>query len=435
MNTFYLKPTPRRGPTVLVRPLYRLVGWLGAAALALLGTALVLSGVLWFTLRPAPGEWTTTLRVAGMPITVGTASMVWFATTPWVAQQLGGHTLNSRGGPVALHWEASSQSLQMRCQPCAIRNPSWGDAVLRVDNIMVAIQRNGTQLHGSVRAGAVAAQWHGRLTPQGLVVDVDLPPTPVRDGYALFAADIPEVAQARIGGIFSLRATLRLPSGELTLLPQIKGMTVQGLGTEQWGSARSSCGMGLAPLELDRKSPLVRAVLAAEDQRFYEHPGFDLTQWAPALHSNQDGAAHLRGASTLSQQVAKLLVTGGERSPVRKLRELLYAVDMEQSLGKARILHLYLNNAPWGATICGAQAAAHTYFGKRANQLSPFEAAWLAAMLHNPTQEAKRWACTGEINLVRTQWVARAMRAKIGSNRLAAPRRPAKLVCAAAPPV
>ena len=56
----------------------------------------------------------------------------------------------------------------------------------------------------------------------------------------------------------------------------------------------------------------------------------------------------LRGASTLSQQVAKLLVTGGERSPVRKLRELLYAVEMEQTLGKARILRLYLDNAPWG---------------------------------------------------------------------------------------
>ena len=117
-------------------------------------------------------------------------------------------------------------------------------------------------------------------------------------------------------------------------------------------------------------------------------------------------AASLRGASTLSQQVAKLLVTGGERSPVRKLRELLYAVEMEQTLGKARILRLYLDNAPWGATICGARAAAHTYFNKRADQVTTDEAAWLAAMLHNPALEVRHWTDTGQINVKRTQWVA-----------------------------
>jgi membrane peptidoglycan carboxypeptidase len=108
-----------------------------------------------------------------------------------------------------------------------------------------------------------------------------------------------------------------------------------------------------------------------------------------ALHSNQR-TARLRGASTLSQQVAKLLVAGGERSPLRKLRELLYAVEMEQTLGKARILRLYLDNAPWGAGVCGAQAAAHTYFGTNANQLNKSQAAWLAAILRNPSVEVER---------------------------------------------
>ena len=172
---------------------------------------------------------------------------------------------------------------------------------------------------------------------------------------------------------------------------------MQGLGTEAWAQAQSQCSQGLpasakrATLRAD--SLLARAVLAAEDQRFYEHPGYDLVEMNKALRSNQDDrkrAQHpLRGASTLSQQVAKLLVTGGERSPVRKLRELLYAVEMEQTLGKARILHLYLSHAPWGATVCGAQAAAHTYFGKRADQLSAAQAVWLAAMLHNPALEAR----------------------------------------------
>ena len=153
--------------------------------------------------------------------------------------------------------------------------------------------------------------------------------------------------------------------------PQLEGFVVSGLGTEDWAQAQSQCNQSLPARYRDAavgpSSLLARAVLAAEDQRFYQHPGYDLREMTQALHHNQQEDATLRGASTLSQQVAKLLVTGGERSPVRKLRELLYAVEMEQTLGKARILRLYLNQAPWGATVCGAQAAAYTYFGKSAN--------------------------------------------------------------------
>jgi len=166
----------------------------------------------------------------------------------------------------------------------------------------------------------------------------------------------------------------------------------------------------MAQANVPGDSLLARAVLAAEDQRFYEHPGYDLLEMNQALRSNQAEDAALRGASTLSQQVAKLLVTGGERSPVRKLRELLYAVEMEQTLGKARILRLYLDHAPWGATVCGVQAAALTYFGKRADQLTAAQAVWLAAMLHNPVVEARNWKVTGQINQARAQWVAANLR-------------------------
>jgi membrane peptidoglycan carboxypeptidase len=197
-------------------------------------------------------------------------------------------------------------------------------------------------------------------------------------------------------------------------------MQVSGLGTEAWGTATSNCARGLPAGKLGADSLLARAVIAAEDQRFYEHYGYDLHEMTHALHTNQNEEAVLRGASTLTQQVAKLLVTGGERSPVRKLRELLYAVEMERTLGKARILRLYLEHAPWGATVCGAEAAAHAYFGRRADQLSAAQAVWLAAMLHNPAAEANRWRETGQINLARAQWVAgnlRPMR-KAQRNRL-----------------
>jgi membrane peptidoglycan carboxypeptidase len=196
--------------------------------------------------------------------------------------------------------------------------------------------------------------------------------------------------------------------------PQLEGFVVSGLGTEDWAQAQSQCSQSLPARYRDAavgpSSLLARAVLAAEDQRFYQHPGYDLREMTEALHHNQQEDATLRGASTLSQQVAKLLVTGGERSPVRKLRELLYAVEMEQTLGKARILRLYFNQAPWGATVCGAQAAAYTYFGKSATALSGAEAVWLAAMLHNPALEARRWQARGSINLERAQWVANSLR-------------------------
>ncbi len=110
-------------------------------------------------------------------------------------------------------------------------------------------------------------------------------------------------------------------------------------------------------------------------------------------------------------------MTGAERTPTRKLRELLYAVEMEQTLGKARILRLYLDSAPWGSGICGAEAAARQYFGIRARELDAGQAVWLAAMLHHPVMEADHWATTGRINVARAHWVANAMRPMPRSER------------------
>ncbi|MEO7392235.1 MAG: transglycosylase domain-containing protein [Ramlibacter sp.] len=76
----------------------------------------------------------------------------------------------------------------------------------------------------------------------------------------------------------------------------------------------------------------------------------------------------------------------------------------------ARSLRLYLDNAPWGARLCGAEAASDHYFGVRAHELTPGQASWLSAMLHNPTAEAQHWAQTGQINLARAQWVALGLR-------------------------
>lgn len=405
-----------------LRALYRLAYGVGVASAVLISLLLVLALVARSAIRPAPGSWATTVHIGPVPVEVGVPSLIWLGTTPWVAERLAGHTLASPWGPLRLGWDAKANTLSLHCQPCRIHSPSWGGEAVRLAAVDATVQRTGMRLHGTVASGAVVADWQGNLTMTSLQLNLNLPPTPVQHGYALFAGAIPELARARIDGRFSLRATLSLPSQVLTLEPRLEGMAVQGLGTEQWTQARSACGRGLPSLTLGPSSPLARAVLAAEDQRFFEHPGYDLAEVRQALHSNQH-AARPRGASTLSQQVAKLLVTGGERSPVRKLRELLYAVEMEQTLGKARILRLYLDNAPWGATVCGAQAAAHTYFGKRAERLTPQEAAWLAAMLHNPVEEARRWRTTGQVNPARVRWVARGMGASRVRPCPPAPRR------------
>jgi membrane peptidoglycan carboxypeptidase len=135
-----------------------------------------------------------------------------------------------------------------------------------------------------------------------------------------------------------------------------------------------------------------------------------MTELAASLEVNQKKSKAERGGSTLSQQLAKILVTGGEQSADRKLRELLYAVEMEQTLGKARILQLYLDNAPWGARICGAETAARSYFKRSARNLEPAQAVWLAAMLNNPALAVRKWQQEGNINLDRAKWVADGVR-------------------------
>jgi len=133
-----------------------------------------------------------------------------------------------------------------------------------------------------------------------------------------------------------------------------------------------------------RISPwLRRAVVNSEDARFYEHEGFDMVEAEAALEEAAERGHLGRGASTITQQLAKNLWLGEERTLWRKLREYFLARRLED-LGKRRVLELYLNAAEWGEGIYGAEAAARTWFNKPAVELSPDEAAVLAAMLPAP---------------------------------------------------
>ena len=135
---------------------------------------------------------------------------------------------------------------------------------------------------------------------------------------------------------------------------------------------------------LDRISPwLIRSVVNSEDARFFEHDGIDEKQTRIALTTALEDGHLGRGASTITQQLAKNLWLGEERTLWRKLREMFLARRLER-LGKGRILELYLNVVEWGDGIYGADAAARVWFGKSAALLLPEEAALLTAMLPAP---------------------------------------------------
>jgi monofunctional biosynthetic peptidoglycan transglycosylase len=123
------------------------------------------------------------------------------------------------------------------------------------------------------------------------------------------------------------------------------------------------------------------AVIAAEDQKFLQHPGFDFKSIGTAI---SDGEGPSRGASTISQQVAKNLFLWPERSWLRKGIEAYLTVWVELLWPKERILEVYLNIAQFGPGVFGVEAAARQFFAKPAAQLNREEAALLAAVLPNP---------------------------------------------------
>jgi monofunctional biosynthetic peptidoglycan transglycosylase len=126
-----------------------------------------------------------------------------------------------------------------------------------------------------------------------------------------------------------------------------------------------------------------RAVLAAEDGKFWRHSGFDFEEMRVAGMEVFDGEIP-RGASTITQQLMKNLFGGTGRNPIRKMYDMALTLPAELILGKERILELYLNNVEWAPGVFGIEAAARHHYGTRARYLSRAEAAGLAALLPNP---------------------------------------------------
>jgi monofunctional glycosyltransferase len=131
---------------------------------------------------------------------------------------------------------------------------------------------------------------------------------------------------------------------------------------------------------------LKRAVLVAEDDAFFQHEGIDIEQIRRSIEIDLARGKAIRGASTITQQLAKNLYLSPSRNPLRKLKELLITRRLEAELSKARIFEVYLNVIEWGDGVWGAEAAAQTYFHVSASALSRAQAGLLAASIINPRE-------------------------------------------------
>jgi monofunctional biosynthetic peptidoglycan transglycosylase len=179
------------------------------------------------------------------------------------------------------------------------------------------------------------------------------------------------------------------------------------LRTHQYRAAHDTTSRRYRPIPLDSMSPwLGRAAIAGEDDAFYQHHGIDWRSVREALGYRREefsfgnprdraelrralsGAGgrrgRLRGASTITQQLAKNLYLSPSRNPLRKIKEAVITYRLEWALPKARILELYLNVAEFGPNLWGVEAASQRYFGRSAARLSMDQAALLVATLPHP---------------------------------------------------
>ena len=329
--------------------------------------------------------------------------------------------------------------LRVHCRHCRAAVDWIARAPLIDLDIEATCLAHGRHLDGKLRVGPVHADVAAIMTPGGIDAKFMARPVAVADLVKLFGGQIPETRVARIDGSLAANGELTWPDGTLSLAPQIVGLKVKGLGMDRLAYGRFTAVVvgadgkwerrefgegapGWLPLkQMGRYLP--RAVLAAEDMRFYRHPGYDLTEMRGTLSDFSLSEGPARGASTLTQQLAKNLFVGGERTLARKLRELLYVAEMEQTLGKRRILELYLNIVEWGDGVHGARAAARRYFTKPAARLRPEQAAWLAAILHNPRRAWQTQYLAGAVDRTRADWVLQRMRGLTRKARAAAERR------------
>jgi monofunctional biosynthetic peptidoglycan transglycosylase len=198
--------------------------------------------------------------------------------------------------------------------------------------------------------------------------------------------------------VFSIAGTFLLVYGFIALTKPLRDVSLlidhnpkESLYMKEYRAALRSQGrpdalkQRFVPLDSIAKT-LQNSVIAAEDDGFYTHPGIDIEAIVKAAEYNRDKNRIVRGASTITQQLAKNLFLDHEKNFMRKLKELGYTLLLEKYLSKDRILELYLNYAQWGDDIFGCETAAQQYYRKPCSHLSMSEASRMAATLAMPSR-------------------------------------------------
>ncbi len=387
------------------------IRWTVWSLLGLLATMALVVAMVLRALAPAPGEWTRTVSFGPWSRDLSMPAILRVASHPFMLRLMEGRSVRTRHGVVQWQAMAAPNTWKAVCAPCTFSVGELGSEPIRFSRVeLTVVPDMQMNLQGSFALGepgeALQGRWTSRIEAQRLLFTLQIKDEPVARAFALFRGEIPEWPRAQIDGRLTLKATWSLPTQSFTITPRVDGLRVSGLGTERLLDAQPACG----PAE-GFGTWLPRAVIAAEDQRFHEHTGYDLAGIMAAWNTNGHQAGTvLVGASTVPQQLAKLIYTGDHRSHARKLRELLYAVEIDRTLGKARALNLYLAMVPWGHGQCGAHAAARHYLDKSPEQLTPIESVWLATLLHNPDRELTNMARNGQMNIERVAWVADQLR-------------------------
>jgi monofunctional biosynthetic peptidoglycan transglycosylase len=153
---------------------------------------------------------------------------------------------------------------------------------------------------------------------------------------------------------------------------------------EEWAEQNRDKEIQHKWVSMSKISPnIIKAVLIAEDDGFWNHDGFDVKGMENAIERSLKKGV-VAGGSTISQQLSKNLYLSPSKNPVRKVKEAIITWRIENTLSKRRILEIYLNVAEWGDGIFGIEAAARHYYGKSAKQLTAREASRLASVLPNP---------------------------------------------------
>jgi len=205
----------------------------------------------------------------------------------------------------------------------------------------------------------------------------------------------------------------------------------QSMREQQERAAGDTSSRRYRPVPLDSISDwIAKAAVAGEDDAFYQHHGIDWRSLRDALGYRRGAADRrnkLRGASTITQQLAKNLYLSPSRNPLRKVKEAVLAYRLEWALGKHRILELYLNVAEFGPHLWGVEAASQLYFGRPAARVSMDQAALLVATLPHPLTS------NPSLRPGRTIWRQQLILRRLRGEAVVVPREEAETVTPVAP--